>query len=137
MEDIKIWRRTRFQQVINQQAIGAGNLFLIPGNANRLSLVIAATSMHSGNIVFCKTNSLTSAILRLSTGGNAGGEMPVYDGFSIAPSEPFYTPTNPHIFHIRDYGQMLLSDLWFGPVNTAASFNVWETFLIERESSDL
>lgn len=137
MEDIRIWRKTRYQQIVTQQLINAGNRSFIPGNPSRMSLIISASTIYANQIALYRRDDITSLILRFNCGGNGYGEMPVFDGFGLLPSEPFYAPLNPHILHIRDYGQILLNDLWFGPIGASATFNVFETFLMERQSSDL
>lgn len=137
MEDIKIHRKTRWQQLKSQVSMASGTLYRISGNPSRLSLILGAQNRYVSNIDIFARDDYQSFITRVATTGMTRAGMPVFDGFGVLDDYDAFMPVVGTVLHIRDYGQILLGDLWISPSWGSSAFNIFETFLMERESGEL
>lgn len=138
MQDIAIARQTRANIVIPDANGTFNNPLRIPGNPNRVALIIAARLQVFMAFILIKNpgnfnNPFWSGVI----GPVAGRSFPGTDGGSLATTlaQPIWGVNA--IFRIEDYGQLILSDCWLVPDTTNFVGGIWELELMAQKESEL
>jgi hypothetical protein len=138
MEDIKIHRKTARRSIANDINPAANDDVAIPGNPDRIALIILPLSEDIGFFSLRFDPDPAKGIFFYGSSCIMGTYAIEGTSGVVIVNETATRPYNQsYVFHIKDYGQIILGDIYIHQYVADGSFSVSETYLDARESRDL